>query len=124
MNETVVHIDDPVIAININQTYRYGISAGDLYDCTRGIWRLSKERAEKAQYAFAVYQSIIREVYEIDQWLPAGSTPYQRRQFTPAHLQNRYEFIGKVAPDEVRDKYVNRRMPEPHAQNPIRYYNC
>src|SRR2546425_8786878 len=120
MNETVVHIDDSVIAININQTYRDGMSAGDLYDYTRGIWRLSKEHAERAQYAFAVYQSVIREVYEIDQWFLAGSTPYQRRQFTPADLQKRYEFIGNVAPDEVRDKYLNRRMPEPQAQNPIR----
>ncbi len=124
MSESVVHVNEPVVAININQTYRDGISAGDLYDATRGIWRLSKEHAEAARYAFAVYQGVIKEVYEIDEWLPAGSTKYRNRQFASAHLKNRYEFVGKVARDEVRDKYIGRRMPEPHGQNPIRYYNC
>ena len=124
MNETQLNITEPVIAININQTYRYGISANELYDCTRGIWRLSKSRAEHAQYAFAVYKGIIREVYEVKQWFPAGSTKYQRRQFNTAQFINRYEFIGKVASDEIRDKYVNKQMPELHSQNPIRYYNC
>ena|SRR2546425_3737141 len=97
MNKNQIHIDDSVIAININRTYSYGISAEDLYDNTRGIWRLSKQRAEKAQYAFAVYQGIIKEVYEIDQWFPAGATKYLRRHFSPANLIDRYEFIGKVA---------------------------
>ena len=124
MTETPVRIAEPVIAINLNQTYKQGINADDLYDCTRGIWRLSREHAEKAHYAFAVYQSVIREVYEIEQWLPAGSTTYQRRHFTPKHLQNRYEFLGKVAPKAVREQYVGRHMPEPSSQNPIRYYNC
>jgi len=124
MSEISVTIDDRVVAININRTYRQGISADDLYDCTRGIWRLSRERAEKAQYAFAVYQGVIREVYEIDKWLSAGSTKYQRRQFSQESLKGRYEFTGKVAPDRIRDKYVSEHMPERHTQNPIRYYNC
>ena len=85
---------------------------------------MSKGHAEDARYAFAVYRGIIKEVYEIGEWLLAGSTKYRRRQFTPAHLKNRYEFVGKVAPDEIRDKYIGKRMPEPHGQNPIRYYNC
>jgi len=124
MSQSWVSINESVIAININQTYRHGISAEELYESTRGIWRLSKEHAERAQYAFAVYQGVIREVYEIEQWLPAGSTKYKWRQFEPSHLKNRYEFTGKVASSEIRDKYVDKRMPELHSQNPIRYYNC
>jgi hypothetical protein len=42
-------IDERVIAININQSFKSGMSAVDLYDYTRGIWRLSKERAEWAE---------------------------------------------------------------------------
>jgi len=85
---------------------------------------MDRGHAEEAQYAFAVYRGFIKEVYEIDEWFPAGSTKYQRRQLNPAQLKNRYEFVGKVAQDEIRDKYVGRHMPEPHGQNPIRYYNC
>jgi hypothetical protein len=29
-----------------------------------------------------------------------------------------------MAADQVREQYVSKHMPEPHAQNPIRYYNC
>jgi uncharacterized protein len=124
MSETAARIDEPILAININQTYRHGISADELYECTRGIWRLNRERATKARYAFAVYQGIIREVYDMDHWYPAGSTKYHWRQFNPRQLKKRYEFVGKVASDEVRDRYIGRRMPNPHTQNPIRYYNC
>jgi hypothetical protein len=119
-----VNVDDPVVAVNLSQTYRYGMSAEELYDCTRGIWRLSKGRAEGAKYAFAVYRGVIIEVYEVDQWLSAGTTKYRWRQFTHAHLQGRYEFVGKVAPDAIREKYVDQLMPVPHGQNPVRYLNC
>jgi hypothetical protein len=124
MSEILTNIDEPVVAININQTFRPGINAGDLYDCTRGIWRLSRARAEQAQYAFAVYRGIVKEVYEIKQWYPAGETKYKERQFDAADLKNRYEFIGRVATNKVREKYLDRRMPERHYGNPIRYYNC
>jgi Uncharacterized protein conserved in bacteria len=42
-------------------------TADDLYTCTRGLWRLSRERAEHAKYAFAISKSEIKEVYEIEE---------------------------------------------------------
>src|SRR5436309_14838422 len=119
MSRNEVQIDDPVVAININQTYRHGINDDDLYDCTRGIWRLNKDHAEKATYAFAVYQGVIKEVYEIDKWFPAGSTKYLRRRFNPTDLFERFEFIGRVAPDNVRGKYIGKTMPIRPGRNPI-----
>jgi hypothetical protein len=124
MSQSIVRIDEPVLAININQTYRHGIGAGELYDCTRGIWRLARNRAERARFAFAVYQGVIKEVYEINQWHQECSTEYKNRQPSPTKLKNRFEFIGNLAQDNVRDKYLEKQMPEPHGQNPIRYYNC
>lgn len=119
-----LEIDEAVIAININQSYRSGMSAVDLYDYTRGIWRLSPERAKNAKYAFAVYQRIIKEVYEIDGWFRAGATKYQNPRFNPEDFKTRFEFTGKVADDRIRDKYVEKLLPDKHSQNPIRYYNC
>src|SRR5205085_1751961 len=115
MSESVVHIDDPVVAISIGGTYRHGINRSDLYNCTRGTWKINKDRANKAHYALAVYQGVIREVFEIHEWLPSGSTEHS---FGPS--PNRYEFIGAVAPDKVRDKYIGKRMPERFFGNPIR----
>lgn len=46
------------------------------YEATRGIWVLGRRR-EKAIYAFAVFEGIIQEVYEISEWYPAGTLEYE-----------------------------------------------
>jgi len=119
MSESIARIDDPVMAINIAKTYRPGINARDLYNCTRGTWVVSRRRANKAHYAFAVYRGVIREVYEVDEWVEAGTTP---ESYGPS--PGRSEFVGRVTEEEVRDKYVGKRLPKLHGQNPILYFNC
>ena len=119
MNESIARIDDPVIAINIANSYRHGMSNVALYHATRGTWRLSRQRAERGRYAFAIFRGVIREVYEIYRWHKAGDTP---GSWGPA--PGRYEFTGRVAGDGTRDKYLGKRLPELHGQNPIRYFNC
>ena len=125
MSKEEVEILDRVVAININQTYRAGLSAEELYDVTRGIWRLDRDRAENAKYAFAVYQGEIKEVYFIQKWHRAGTTQYETpRELPPELLSTRFEFTGIRAPDEIRDKYVGKLLAERHAQNPIKYFKC
>lgn len=125
-------IDESVVAININQQYPHAKDADELQKCTSGIWRLSRKRANKARYAFAVYQGVIKEVYEIERWIPASQATLkywrdreraQGNDFAGTH-EGRSEFIGAPAPEGIRKKYVGRRMPVPHTQNPIRYFNC
>jgi len=125
-------IDEPVVAININQQYPHAENDDELLKCTSGIWRLSRERASKARYAFAVYHGVIKEVYEIEKWIPAGPATLeywrgreraQGNDFSGTH-EGRSEFIGKVASDAVRDKFVGRRLPVGHVRNPILYFNC
>jgi hypothetical protein len=55
-------IDDPVVAIWINQQFEHCKTGDELYQCTRGLWRMSKTRASRAKYAFAVYKGAIKEV--------------------------------------------------------------
>lgn len=71
-------ITEPSILIRINRKYRDGMSQQELYEITRGVWKIG-ERREKAQLAFAIYQGVIKEVYTIDTWHPAGTTPYHTR---------------------------------------------
>ena len=71
MSPSEVEIDDAVVAINIHQQFPFARNAEDLYNCTRGLWRLDSQRAARARYLFAVYQGIIKEVYEIYQCIPA-----------------------------------------------------
>jgi uncharacterized protein len=130
---TTTNIDESVVAININQQYPHVKSAEDLYNATRGMWRVNRQRAERAKYAFAVYQGVIKEVYEIDKWIPVSKATReywkerendQGRYFPPEVHEGRSEFIGKLAPEAIRKKYVGRQMPVRHSQNPIRYFNC
>ena len=123
MSEPVAYIDEPVVAISINRSYRDGMNQQDLYDRTRGTWKISETRADKARYAFAVYRGVIQEVYEINAWAPSGSTEYTR-QLGPNRNDSRFEFYGRLAPDNIRDKYRGKRLPDRFYGNPIRYYNC
>src|SRR5438105_2762518 len=120
----LAEITDPVIAININRTYSPTLSSQELYEFTRGIWRLNRIRADQAKYAFAVYQGEIKEVYEIKKWLSAGSTPYEFRIHSEAQTKGRFEFLGNLAEDMIRHRYLGKFLPEKHVQNPIKYFNC
>jgi hypothetical protein len=102
-----VKITDPAILIRVNQLYRHGMPAAELYDITRGVWVLSAERASKMKYVFAVYEGVVREVYEPEKWMPALTTQYPNRtDLVPDDAKGRVEFIGKPAPEAIRQKYL------------------
>ncbi|PYS72802.1 MAG: hypothetical protein DMF69_06605 [Acidobacteria bacterium] len=126
-------INDPVIAICIDEQFPYCVTAADLYTSTRGLWHLGQERAEHAKYAFAVYEGEIKEVYEIERWLPATKVfsdfwiARLARQGRTIHADEHtgtYEFIGHPAPEDIRKKYVGHKLPKRHHGNPIMYFNC
>ncbi|WP_167043546.1 hypothetical protein [Salinibacterium sp. ZJ454] len=117
--------DDDCVLIRINDTYGDSAkqTAMDLYDATRGKWRLSLDSARNTRYALAVFGGTVREVYEIAAWLPADSTMYvdaDNRWPAPA----RFEFVGRIAPEEVRNRYRWKSVAhyyKPGAANPIMY---
>ncbi len=74
-----IEIIEPSVLIRIKQAFRYSMTEIELYDYTRGHWRLNPERAKKAKYGFAIYEGIIQEIYEIINWYKAGQT-YSVRQ--------------------------------------------
>ena len=118
-----VKVRHKVILITINQLYRSDMTPLELYEATRGIWKIGTNR-NKAEYAMAVYQGVVREVYRIHQWFPAGTLEYKTRdssEFTSPKNSKRWEFSGEVA-DEIRDMYVGYSVGL-GGQNPIRYVN-
>lgn len=120
-----MRITEPAITININKTYPLVKNEGELYDYTRGIWRVDRARAEKAEIALAVYNGEIIEVFEIRSWHPACSTEYKsNRDFLGTDPEGRSEFIGRVASGFVRHKYVGKRVEGRSYGSPIRYFNC
>lgn len=103
-----VTFEEPCIIININRLFTRGMTAQQLYDSTRASWIVGTKR-DKTKYAIASYRGLVREVYEIEKWQPNGV---------------RWEFVGKIAEDSIRDKYLNQSLEnyiKKGGQNPIRY---
>ena len=73
-----VEVRHKAILFTINRLYREGMTPLELYETTRGVWRLGKRR-EKAEYAFCVTSGIVHEVYRIEEWYPAGTLDYKTR---------------------------------------------
>jgi len=123
-----VKIVDPVILIRINRKYYSTMSADELYEVTRGIWKVAPKR-NKARFAFAVYKQVVREVYAIQNWFPAGTTPYSYRDGKADAKKHpgRWEFTGTLADEEIRKKYINKSVAKylpAHARAPFIYINC
>jgi len=117
-----VEISDPALIININRTFRYGMPEIEMYDSTRSAWVIG-DRKTNAKYALATYQGIVQEVYEIKGWFAANSTLNSRKK--EAENTERWEFVGKIAANEIRNKYQFRDISKYlGTQNPIRYVNC
>jgi Uncharacterized protein conserved in bacteria len=94
----------------------------ELYDTTRGSWKLGENR-NKAKYAFAIYNGTIQEVYEIKGWFKGGDT---LRSFEGYGIEDRWEFVGKLAPQDMRKKYNGKSVANEFpkgSQNPIVYLN-
>ena len=127
LNADEADILDAVILININQLFRYGMSDLEMYDATRGIWVLDPQRAEQASYVFSVYAGIVREVYAIAGWFPAGATWTTRKdlqEYSSKSESARWEFVGNIASRKVRQSYIGKSVRNYSlGQNPIRYIN-
>lgn len=117
---------DPMILITINRLYRSGMPEKELYEATRGIWKIG-DRRNGASFACAVYQGVIRETYSIHHWQPAGTDSYQYRDDADFSASGRWEFSGTTAPPELQARYNRRSVKHllgATTQNPIRYVNC
>jgi uncharacterized protein len=114
-----VEVRHKSILFTINSLYRSDMTELDLYETTRGIWVLGENR-EKAKYAMCVTHGIVREVYKIDKWHPAGTLEYITRPDSDNFKNtNRWEFEGSIAYD-IRDEYIGFSVGK-GSQNPVRY---
>jgi len=118
-------IKEPSILVRINRLYHFGMSDVELYDATRSAWKVGKRKAN-ARYAMAVYEGVVREVYKITEWLEGGSTFAAQNLGKRKRRPGRSEFVGTLAEDEIRKRYVNTyvgHLFRKGAQFPIAYVN-
>ncbi len=121
-----VTITEPAILVRIAKLYSERMSPQELYEVTRGVWRIGQRR-DTVQLALAVAGGIIREVFAVGTWHPAGTTPYYTRTPSAVRIPGRWEFVGELASDAVRSKYVGRVVShyfKRGAVYPIAYVNA
>ena len=133
MMEKVEKIDEKVILVRINKAYREDMSRFELYEYTRGRWRIKKDHAEDADYAFSVYKGEVKEVYFIAGWFHCGEILSQiiednQEYHRPvSDYSPRIEFVGRIADANIRDKYLGKSVAHLYKRGeagPIKYINC
>ncbi|TWT44592.1 hypothetical protein RAS1_10070 [Phycisphaerae bacterium RAS1] len=121
-NAPEVEFAHPAVLITLNRMYRSDMSELELYEATRAAWVIGNKR-ERARIALALFQGVVREVYYIERWLPAGTLTYVTRSTDGWDAAKRWEFEGRPATD-LRSRYKGksvRRLLGGKSQNPIRY---
>lgn len=118
-------ITENVLMIRVNKFYRNTMTPFELYDLTRCCWKVNKEKADKVKYVLSVYEGMVLEVYSVLSWLPGHATLQYVRAEVFQQDENRYEFIGNIAPSEIQNKYKNKSVANlfnKGEQNPIKYF--
>ena len=118
-------IIDNIMFIRINKRYRNDMTPMEIYEATRGYWRLNIENAKEVDYVLSVYDGMVLEVYEVAEWFPALSTYMDRSgKPNPEDVKGRYEFVGRIADDDIRKRYADKFVRDFFSYgeaNPIKY---
>ena len=94
-----------------------------LYEATRGVWKIGEDR-DSARFALSIANGMVKEVYQIGAWQPAGTANYKTRPQKDVSIPGRWEFTGTVAHASVRSKYIGNSIAhyfDKGNSNPINY---
>lgn len=102
-------IDYPLIMLKIQNGWRSDMNDQEIYDTTRGHWKIAPWVRDRAQYALGIAYGVVRGAYRVDSWFPSEKE-WDRGK-------NRWGFVGESAPElahvvgtHVRDAFPNQVM--------------
>jgi hypothetical protein len=97
-------VKDNIFLINLAQSYPKAKNPDELLDYTRYRWTVGNEvrNVKIFPYVACVYEGIIKEVYKVMNWFPSGTT------IKKPHKKGKYEFVGRIASNNIRDRYVEK----------------
>ena len=120
-------IQHPVILFQLNKSFHKNMSEEEIYEATRGIWRIGAKGRDthRYKYAFGVFKWIVRGVFSIDIWHKGLSTKYKFRPNLHLDEKNklRWEFTsaGKP-PQKILKMYLHKSVRKYcNAQSPFSY---
>ncbi|WP_297332657.1 excinuclease ABC [Flavobacterium sp.] len=113
-------IKHSILVININKTFdikrnkkqRDIYSRPNIYEATRGYWRIKEKKLANIEYVLAEYKGIIRALFKPERW-------YQN-----VERNNRWGFEGSPVTDsDITDLYLNKEISKIKGMaNPLRYF--
>ena len=119
--------DQGILLIRINQLFRHGMGSEELYEATRGVWKIGARR-DSVRHVLALYQGVVKEVYAVEGWEPANWRAYSFRAEELRAREKldvgRWQFKGSVAEEPIRSRYLGKDVSKylvKGAMNPIQY---
>lgn len=100
------------VVININRTYKRARGTKSFYEATKEKWVIADWRISKIRYVLSEFGGYVVEVFEVneDGWYKTEDDSGKKR----------WGFIGKKAPDAIRNLYLNRAIAKPRGRaNPV-----
>lgn len=127
--EFPVRSEHRLVLININKLEeRFDRRA--IYNLVRYCWRISKTRAEQAEYVLAVVRGVVVGAFKPLRWMPATPENFPDIPHADGSESYRLGFVGEEAPSDIWELYVGargKRITDPqlkHVQNPVRFWKC
>lgn len=110
---TVDDIKDQALLLNINVTYKEGMTEDEVLWIAQRAWRIDEKRKNNPNYAIAVYKNEVKGVFEILSW--------HKDEFE----KGRWAFKGKIAEPSIRNKYLKTIESNwQQGRESLRYVNC
>lgn len=100
-----------------------------IYNQTRLAWKISKSKAESADYVLAVVRGVIVGAFVANEWLEATHSNFKELVAADSEMPDRKGFNGSPAPAHIWEKFVGDRGKRisndkmKHIQFPVRYWN-
>ena len=122
--------NEKLVLININRIEdRSNIDA--ILKQTQIAWRISKHRADQADYILAVQKGVVIGAFKMspEKWVDVNHKNFPEQVAPDEDFNGRKGFHGSKAPDHIWEKFVGEHGKRievsgmKHIQNPIRYWN-
>ena len=117
------HIDENCVIININGQYNRSMEKDAIYKATKECWRIARHKLNHIKYVLSEYRGLIIEVFEVQNWY-SKERPYGMKSKKAGQTYIGYGFNGIIAPNEIRQKYINKSIAHLKVQGrayPITY---
>lgn len=107
-------VDEPTLILEIDQMYVEGSSIDQVYESTRGHWRISQSTRNSATLVLGVADGIVRGAYRPSRW----------SRFPSDGGEGRWGFEGSIAPEAMRivGTHIGRLPARRDSANPVQFY--